>query len=106
VVNDNGVVFCLEAATGKIVYGPARLPNGTYSASPILADGKIYVTTENDGVTSVFRAGPKFELISSNRFGDEGCSPYCLSTVAISEGQLFIRSSSHLWVIGERRPGK
>jgi outer membrane protein assembly factor BamB len=106
VVNDNGVVFCLEAATGKVVYGPERLPNGTYSASPILADGKIYVTTENDGVTTVFRAGPKFEIIASNRFGDEGCSPYCLSTVAISDSQLFIRSSNHLWVIGERRPTK
>ncbi len=106
VVNDNGVVFCLEAATGKIVYGPERLPNGTYSASPILADGKIYVTTENDGVTTVFRSGPKFEVIASNRFGDEGCSPYCLSTVAISDSQLFIRSSQHLWVIGERRATK
>ncbi len=106
VVTANGVVFCLEAATGKIVYGPERLPNGTYRASPILADGKIYVTTENDGVTTVFRSGPKFEVIASNRFGDEGCSPYCLSTVAISDSQLFIRSSQHLWVIGERRATK
>jgi hypothetical protein len=106
VVNDNGVVFCLDAPTGKIVYGPERLPNGTYSASPILADGKIYVTTENEGVTTVFRSGPKFEVLASNQFGDEGCSPYCLSTVAISDSQLFIRSSTNLWVIGERRPPK
>ncbi len=106
VVNDNGVVFCLDVKTGAVVYGPTRLPNGTYSASPVLADGKIYVTTEDNGVTSVFRAGPKFELLASNSFGDEGCSPFCLSTTAISEGQLFIRSSTNLWVIGERRPAK
>jgi outer membrane protein assembly factor BamB len=102
VVVDTGVVYCLDVKTGSVIYGPERLPPGTYSASPILADGKIYVTTEQEGLTSVFKAGPKFELLASNSFGD-GCSPYCLSTVAISQGQLFIRSSSNLWVIGERK---
>ena len=102
VVVDNGVVYCLNVKTGAIVYGPERLPSGTYSASPLLADDKIYVTTENDGATTVFRAGPEFEILASNSFGD-GCNPYCLSSVAVSEGQLFIRSSSNLWVVGERR---
>ncbi len=101
VVVDGGVVYCLDLKTGATIYGPERLPPGTYSASPILADGKIYVTTEEDGRTTVFRAGPKFEVLATNSFGD-GCSPYCLSTVAISDGQLFIRTSSHLWVVGER----
>ena len=102
VVVDGGVVYCLDVKTGSVIYGPERLPPGTYSASPILADGKIYVTTEQEGLTSVFKAGPKFEVLASNSVGD-GCSPYCLSTVAISQGQLFIRSSSHLWAIGERK---
>jgi outer membrane protein assembly factor BamB len=102
VLRDNGVLHALDVNTGAIVYGPVRLPSGTYSASPILADGKIYATTEEDGLTSVFRAGPKFELIASNRLLDD-CAPYCLSTVAISDGQLFLRTSSYLWVIGERR---
>jgi outer membrane protein assembly factor BamB len=102
VVRDTGVVFALDVKTGATVYGPQRLPPGTYSASPILADGKIYVTTEEEGVTTVFRAGPKFEILSSNSLlGD--CSPYCLSTVAISEGQIFMRTSSYLWAIGERK---
>jgi outer membrane protein assembly factor BamB len=102
VVRDNGVVHALDVKTGSIVYGPVRLPSGTYSASPILADGKIYVTTEEEGLTTVFRAGPKFEIISSNRLLND-CAPYCLSTVAVSEGQLFMRTSSFLWAIGERR---
>jgi outer membrane protein assembly factor BamB len=104
VVRDNGVVFALDVKTGARVYGPQRLPPGTYSASPILADGKIYVTTEEEGVTTVFRAGPKFEILASNSLlGD--CSPYCLSTVAISDGQLFMRTSSYLWAIGQRKSG-
>ena len=102
IVRDGGVVFALDVKTGMTIYGPVRLPSGTYSASPILADGKIYVTTEEEGLTTVFRAGPKFEILSSNTLlGD--CSPYCLSTVAISEGQLFLRTSSYLWAIGERK---
>jgi outer membrane protein assembly factor BamB len=101
VVRDGGVAFALDARTGGVVYGPERLPSGTYSASPILADGKIYVTTEEEGITTVYRAGPKFEILSSNRLADD-CSPYCLSTVAISEGQLFMRTASYLWAIGDR----
>jgi outer membrane protein assembly factor BamB len=102
IVRDNGVVFALDVKTGATVYGPVRLPPGTYSASPVLADGKIYVTTEEEGVTTVFRSGPKFEILSSNTLlGD--CSPYCLSTVAVSEGQLFVRTASFLWAIGQRK---
>jgi outer membrane protein assembly factor BamB len=102
VVRDGGQAFCLDLKTGAIVYGPERLPPGTYSASPILADGRIYVTTEEEGLTTVFRAGPKFEILASNALAGD-CSPYCLSTVAISEGQIFLRTSSYLWAIGERR---
>ena len=95
-------MYCLDLKTGALVYGPVRLPNDFYSASPVLADGKIYVTGETTGVTTVFRAGPKFEMLASNSLGDD-CTPYCLSSVAVSEGQLFLRLSSALWAIGERR---
>jgi outer membrane protein assembly factor BamB len=100
VVNDRGIVHCLDAKTGQIVYGPQRLKPGTYSASPVLAEGKIYVTNE-DGLTTVFAAGPKFEILAENAFED-----YCLSSPAISEGQIFIRTTTHLWAIGNRQPQK
>ena len=103
VVTDNGVVYCLNAKTGEIIYGPERLPSDTYSASPTLADGRIYVTGETTGTTTVFKAGSKFEILASNTFND-GCSPFCLSTIAVSEGQLFIRTSANLWAVGQRRP--
>ena len=97
VVNDRGIVFVLDAKTGERVYGPERLRRGTYSASPVLADGRIYVTNE-DGVTTVLRAGPQFEVLAENDFDD-----YCLSSPAISEGQIFIRTTGYLYAIGERR---
>ena len=96
IVRDNGAAFALNLKTGAVVYGPQRLPSGTYSASPVLADGHIYVTNE-EGVTSVYKAGPKFELVAKNALDD-----YCLSSIAVSEGQIFLRTSGHLWVIGTR----
>ena len=89
-------MFCLDAKTGKTLYGPERLRPGTYSGSPVLADNKIYVTNE-DGVTMVVRAGPKFEILAQNDLGE-----YTLSSPAISEGQLFIRTDKALYAIGRR----
>jgi outer membrane protein assembly factor BamB len=97
VVDDRGVVHCLDAKTGAIVYGPERLKPGTYSASPVLADGRIYITNE-DGLTSVFAPGSKFELVAENALED-----YCLSSPAISDGQIFIRTTTSLWAIGDRK---
>ncbi len=98
VVDDKGVSHALDLATGAIVWGPERLPKDSYSASPTLADGKIYVTSETTGVTSVLRAGPKFELLAENPTGE-----YTLSTIAVSDGQLFLRTEKHLYAIGKRR---
>jgi outer membrane protein assembly factor BamB len=97
IVRDNGAAFALDLKTGAVVYGPERLPSGAYSASPVLADGHVYVTNE-DGLTSVYTAGPKFELVAKNALDD-----YCLSSIAVSEGQIFLRTSKHLWVIGNRK---
>ena len=97
IVRDNGATFALNLKTGAVVYGPERLPPGTYSGSPVLADGHIYVTNE-EGLTSVYKAGPKFELVAQNALND-----YCLSSIAVSEGQIFLRTSGHLWVIGKRK---
>ena len=97
VVNDSGIVFVSDAKTGDPVYGPVRIQTGTYSASPVLADGKIYITNEG-GMTTVFKTGPTFEVLAENDFDD-----YCLSSPAISDGQIFIRTTGYLYAIGERR---
>ena len=96
VVNDRGIMWCLDAKTGKEIYGKQRLPPSTYSGSFTLADGKLYITNE-DGLTTVVRAGPKFEILAENDFAD-----YSLSTPAVSEGQIFIRTTGALWAIGKR----
>jgi outer membrane protein assembly factor BamB len=96
-INDRGILYCLDARTGKVVYGPQRLRNASYSGSAVLADGKIYITDE-DGVTTVFRVGPKFELLSENDLQD-----YTLSSPAVSDGQIFLRTASFVYAIGRRQ---
>jgi outer membrane protein assembly factor BamB len=96
VVNDRGIMWCLDAKTGKEIYGRQRLRPGTYSGSLVLADGKLYITNE-DGLTSVLRSGPKFEILAENDLDD-----YTLSSPAISDGQIFIRTAGALWAIGKR----
>jgi outer membrane protein assembly factor BamB len=95
-VRDNGGFLCLDAKTGKEIYSPQRLKPGTYSSSPVLADGKIYATNE-EGTTVVVKAGPQFEVLAENALND-----YTLSSPAISDGQIFIRTASYLYCIGKR----
>ncbi len=99
IVNDKGVMWCLDAHTGEEIWGQQRVAPGTYSSSAVLADGKIYVTNE-DAVTTVVKAGPDFEILAENSLDD-----YCLSSPAISDGQIFIRTSEYLYCIGDRAGG-
>jgi outer membrane protein assembly factor BamB len=96
VVTDKGILWCLELRTGKTVYGPQRLAVGTYSASPLLADGKLYITSE-EAVTSVIKAGPEFELLAENVL--EG---FTLSSFAAVQSQLFLRAGETLYCIGKK----
>jgi outer membrane protein assembly factor BamB len=95
VVTDKGIAYCLELKTGRAVYGPERLRPGTYSASPVLADGRIYVTSE-EGVTSVYKAGPAFEPLAENVIDE-----YTLSSPAIADGRIFLRTAKNLYAIGK-----
>jgi outer membrane protein assembly factor BamB len=96
VVDDQGIVYCLDAKSGAVIWGPKRIAPGIYSASPVLADGKIYATSE-DGVTTVLKAGPEFEVLAENHL-----ESYTLSSPAISRGQLFLRTEEFLYCIDDQ----
>ncbi|MBI1356396.1 MAG: PQQ-binding-like beta-propeller repeat protein [Acidobacteria bacterium] len=93
IIDDKGVALCLRVADGSVVWDRQRIEPGTYSASPILADGKIYAISE-DGTTSVLRAGDSFEVLAVNKLND-----YTLATPAIVGDQIFIRTSQYLYCI-------
>ena len=86
--------FCLEAATGAEVWHE-RL-GGEHKASPVAGDGKIYFANA-DGVVSVVKAGPRFELLAKNHLG-EGIA----AEPAVSQGRIFLRGQKHLYCIGKK----
>lgn len=84
-----GILIRYDLLTGDVVWRE-RLERGTYQASLVAGDGKVYAVN-SDGVTSVVAAAPSFELISGNRIGRGGnASP------AIVEGSLLLRTSKEL----------
>jgi outer membrane protein assembly factor BamB len=96
VLRDNGSLNCLEALTGKVVYEGKRIELGTYSASPLLADGKIYCVNE-EGTTTVVKVGGSFEILGVNKLD----SLTLASPVAV-DNQIFIRTADYLYCIQKR----
>lgn len=94
VVSDQGVVTCVDAATGEIRW--RERIGGNYSASPVFADGRIYFQSE-EGKTTVAAPGAEFRALATNQL--DGAT---LASMAVSEGALFLRTSTHLYRIGER----
>jgi outer membrane protein assembly factor BamB len=97
ILNDRGIVWCRDAKTGTEVWGNQRVRPGTYSASPVVAGGKVYVVSE-DGVATVFEAGPQFKIVAENDLAD-----YTLSSPAVVDGQIFLRTTKFLYCIGTRK---
>jgi outer membrane protein assembly factor BamB len=90
-VNDSGIVTCLDAATGTEVWH-ARIPD-SYSASPILAEGRIYFFSE-DGKTTVIEAGRAFKVVAESTL-DAGF----MASPAIDGRALYLRTKSALYRI-------
>jgi outer membrane protein assembly factor BamB len=94
VCSNNGLVTCYEAKTGKQIYKERLGGSVTYTASPVAADGRLYFTSEENGV-AVVKAGPKFEKLAVNPIGE-----ICMATPAISDGMIFVRGHRHLFAFG------
>jgi len=90
---DSGVAHCYDGATGKVIW--KQRIGGNHSASPVSADGKIYFLSEQ-GETTIVKAGDKFEELAKNPLGE-----HCQASLAISQGQIFIRTDKHLFCIGK-----
>jgi outer membrane protein assembly factor BamB len=95
VLANNGVFDAYDIATGKEIYRQ-RLPvvGSGYSASPVAADGKIYLSSE-DGEILVVEAGSAFKHIATNAMNET-----LMATPALSEGVMYVRGANTLFAIG------
>jgi outer membrane protein assembly factor BamB len=93
-LTETGVLRCLDGATGKEAWRQ-RL-GGKFSASPVWADGKLYLISES-GKTFVAEGGSQYKLVAQNELGEK-----CCASPAVSQGNLFIRSEKTLFCIGPK----
>ena len=98
VLGNNGVFDAYDLKTGAEIYRQRLEPVGSgFSASPVAADGRIYLPSE-DGEIIVIAAGREFRKIAVNSMGE-----LIMATPAISDGVMYVRSASSLFAIGKSR---
>ena len=88
-------VNCINAKDGELIW--LQRVRGPFSASPVLADGKLYVVAE-DGIVTVIDPGDQPKILASNAMGET-----ILATPAVADGAIFLRSDGHLWCIGAKK---
>ena len=100
VLNTSGIMECHELKTGKVKFSErvrGKGPKQESWSSMTLADGKIYIPNQS-GETVVIAASPEFKLIGINSLDHTLTN----SSLAMSDGQIFLRTHKHLWCIGKR----
>lgn len=95
-VDDTGMLTCLDAATGETLY-QERL-GGKFHASPVAGDGKVYFASM-EGIVTVVEAGPKYKLIAKNNIGET-----IVASPAIAHGEIFLRGEKQLFCIQSTKP--
>lgn len=98
VVHHNGRLVAYDAATGAAIYKKRFSEGGTFTGSPVAANGKLYMGTE-EGHLYVLRAGTEFEELAVNDLKEP-----LMATPAISEGTIFLRTPSRLVAIANPAP--
>jgi outer membrane protein assembly factor BamB len=96
-VDENSVPHCYDLKTGEDRWkGQKRLGGDTWG-SMVHAEGRLYILMRNAD-TVVLAASPKFEVLAVNSLGNDESTN---SSLAISNGDIFIRTFKHLWCVGE-----
>jgi outer membrane protein assembly factor BamB len=94
-LNEDGMAQCFDLNTGKEARSKERLSSERSWGSLVAGAGRLYVTN-HAGDTLVFKGDSSFEVLAKNKIGER-----VLSSCAVSDGDIFIRSYQHLWCIGE-----
>jgi outer membrane protein assembly factor BamB len=97
VVSDSGQLSAFNATSGTALYQQVRLPKPySFKASPVGADGKLYLATEDEDVV-VVKMGDTFEVLATNTLKDQSF----IASPVIVDGDIYLRSRTHLFRIGE-----
>ena len=93
-VQNGGIVYSRVAKTGELVYSGRTGAMGYYYSSPVAADNKIYMASE-EGVVVVLDGGEELKVLARNKLDGQ-----ILATPAIVDGKIYVRTESHLYAFG------
>ena len=93
-MTDGGIMTCLDAKTGTVVYEGGRPPIAATFRSSLVAFGDRILQTSAEGDTFVIRAGPKHEVLHTNSVGEP-----VWASLAFAKNTIYIRGSEHLFAI-------
>lgn len=93
---DNGILTCLDAATGKVMYEGGRPPKPTHFMGSAVAYQGLIAMTSQDGDTYMIKAGPTHEIVRVNTIDEP-----VYSSAALANGRVYIRGEKHLFAIGK-----
>lgn len=97
VKTDRGIIDCLDLQTGDTIWsGQLEKHRTTFRASPILADGKLYVTRQDGHVFVVDAGGDQFRVLADNVIAEE----HTIATPVFVDGKILLRTQKHLYLIG------
>ena len=96
VCTDNGILSQYQAKTGEPTFRARLGGGGSFSASPVAANGRVYFASE-DGDVFVVKAGPTFELLARNAVGE-----VMMATPALAGKMIIIRGQNHVFGIGTK----
>ena len=91
---NSGIVYCRVAKTGELVYSGRLGAPGFYYSSPVAADNKIYIASE-EGVVVVLDAGEQLKILATNKL--DGA---ILATPALADGNIYVRTENNLYAFG------
>ena len=95
-VNDSGILLSIDPSTGNVIkQGRLKGAIDKYFASPVGADGKVFLVSQ-DGTASVVDAKGEWEILSVNPLGDE-----VFATPAIADGKIYLRTKSTLYAFAQ-----
>ena len=98
-VNRDGMAFCMDAKSGRVVYQERLDSKGLapkFYASPVLFSDRVYAVSRNRG-TFVLQANPKFQQLAQNEFKSDDSE--FAATPALVNGKMYLRSSKFLYCI-------
>lgn len=95
-IRNGGVLSCLDALTGKMIYRARVGAPGAYFSSPVAADGRVYLASSEGVVTVIAADSDQLKVLAKNEVGEE-----TIATPAMAGGAIYVRTARELWAFEE-----